>query len=302
MSNSLLKKYCIVFLLLWGVCTYSLARNHYTYYDQLNESYLAVWGSLGYSQLTYSSANINNHGLPAGNLGVGYEYHRGFNKMWSIGAELSILGAGMQRVGDMTDDHGMIDNDISPYSEFTMHATLADFEEINRLGYLNIPIMYGYKVNRFYTLGGVKLGLNLFSNYKSNSLLTTTGEYEWFFDDFEDMPNHYFVTDNRIDDSGKIKMRFNTSLSGELGYYLSIDKQENNDLRISLQMDYGVFNINQTDRINDQLFSRTENPIDYQLNSVFSTTDNSGDVKAWFVGVKLTYLICTKSKWDCHCY
>ncbi len=301
MNNVILRKYGVIFLLLWGVCASSLARNHYTYFDQLKESYLAVWGSLGYSQLTYSYADINNYGLPAGNLGVGYEFHKGFNNMWSIGAELSILGAGMQRVGDMTDDHDMIDNDISPYSEFTMNATFADFEETNLLGYLNIPIMYGYKVDRFYALGGVKLGFKLFSNYKSSSLLTTTGDYEWFFDDFEDMPNHYFVTNKKIEDSGKINMGVNASLSGELGYYFSIDKKEKNDWRISLQMDYGLVDINRTDRVNKELFTRTDNPIDYQLNSVFSTT-TSGDVKAWFVGIKLTYLICTKSKWDCNCY
>lgn len=272
------------------------------YYDKLEENYLAVWGSAGYSKLHYSTIDTDLFGHAGLAVGGALELHHTPQLFWSFGAELSFMNSGMSINQTLENYRQIEDNDLSDYKDFILHATFRDFSEVQHFGFLTLPVMFGYKPSDFYLLGGVKFGFNLYSDHTSRTTLTTTGKYKEFPDRFHDMPNHGLVTNKKVSDHGDINMGVNFSISGEVGYYISVDKHDRDDIRISAFMDYGIINTNKSKNTNNDLYTGTKNAIDYNFNSILTTPRTTGPALLMYAGFKITYLFCLKSKWVCNCY
>ena len=77
---------------------------------------------------------------------------------------------------------------------FNMHVHVDKSRDLAHMVNLNIPLLVGGEWGRFYFLVGPKVSLNLYGSTSSVAQITTYGEYDRYYDDFYDMPNHQFVT------------------------------------------------------------------------------------------------------------
>jgi hypothetical protein len=101
-------------------------------------------------------------------------------------------------------------------------------------------------------LVGPKFSINLYGATSSSAKVTTYGEYERYYDDFYDMPNHQFITGLPVkSDLMKMKWNFNILAHAEIGgrighmfkhkqFRLNPDKVR---MYLAAYVDFGVLNL-----------------------------------------------------------
>lgn len=252
-----------------------------------------------YSHLPLAHPDVHwglGYGVGAGVL---YEYRKdhflldvGVGFLWQDVAHL------LPRQQFTTD---IIDTQGSP-------ATLlyqVDRNDRSRMGYVEVPLLVGGNWNRFYLLGGVKVGVPVFGNTCSTADISDIGLYDQYFVPFEEMPNHGFrmnVPEQRHAD--RLTYKADTRLSLELGANLgqayihqgtdSVSEQEQRradkvTYRLGVFADYGLCWPAATGT-GDWLV--TDDPYNYstwQLNHVLrSAWADERYIQDFLVGVKLT--------------
>ena len=151
--------------------------------------FISLHGDLGYSALLHTIAGQPPAAGLNANIGADYRlYHNNF--LFSIGIE------GMYDLNaNRLDEHDEVllmrdtEGDI-----FNMHVHVDKSRDLAHMVNLNIPLLVGGEWGRFYFLVGPKVSLNLYGSTSSVAQITTYGEYDRYYDDFYDMPNHQFVT------------------------------------------------------------------------------------------------------------
>ena len=252
-----------------------------------------------YSHLPLAHPDVHwglGYGVGAGVL---YEYRKdhflldvGVGFLWQDVAHL------LPRQQFTTD---IIDTQGSP-------ATLlyqVDRDDRSRMGYVEVPLLVGGSWNRFYLLGGVKVGVPVFGNTCSTADISDIGLYDQYFVPFEEMPNHGFrmnVPEQRHAD--RLTYKADTRLSLELGANLgqayihqgtdSVSEQEQRradkvTYRLGVFANYGLCWPAVTGT-GDWLV--TDDPYNYstwQLNHVLrSAWADERYIQNFLVGVKLT--------------
>jgi len=92
---------------------------------------------------------------------------------------------------DYTTHQPSIDDQNIPYILNSIYTNQqARFHTIS----VAMPVMIGGTIHRFYGLVGPVVGAQVYGIQKSQSTLTTTGDYDPMLDTFHDMPNHGFYT------------------------------------------------------------------------------------------------------------
>ena len=168
--------------------------------------FIALHGDLGYSALLHTiSGQPPATGL---NTNIGFDYRLNHNNfIFSIGVE------GMYDLNaNILDQHDEAIRMLDTEGDlFDMHVHVDKAQDLAHMVNLNVPLLFGGEWGRLYFLVGPKVSLNLYGATSSVAQVTTYGEYDRYYDDFYDMPNHQFVTGQQMG-SGVLPMKWNLNV------------------------------------------------------------------------------------------
>lgn len=301
MSNKKTKgKYCsfqalrssIAVTLLWmgttvGAATHLLPDQHH---------FISVNGALGYTAVTNNVVDVALGSGVNTSIGVGYRlFHNSF--LFSAGIDGSYRFV-THSMADSRCQLDMIDTEGMP---FKMDADATNGADVCHAVNLNIPILVGGEFQRFYFLVGPMLSVNLWGSTSAKAMLTTTGEYDRYFDHFEDMPNHYFSTVPLSSGTQSVSFQIDVLAHAEIGWRLGkFYSQTGADVPkpkqryyIALYADYGLLNIHRNVAKGDRLsYEETElQGLQFNLTPALLSTELKGaQLHQFSVGIKVTFL------------
>ena len=209
--------------------------------------FLSLHGDLGYSALLNTIPGQQH--APGLNTNIGLDYRLFHNNfLFSVGIEgMYDLNANMLDEHDesllMRDTEGDV---------FNMHVHVDKSRDLSHMVNLNIPLLLGGEWGRFYFLTGPKFSVNLYGSTSSVAQFTTYGEYDRYYDDFYDMPNHQFVTGQQMGSATMpLKWNFNIMAHLEIGGRISHMYQHkqfrlNPDkirMYLAFYADFGILNL-----------------------------------------------------------
>ena len=292
------------------------------------EHRIGLWGQIGYSAIfpskfTYNESSnplLNANGFQSeaagwlgGGAGLGYQM-RYKRMLFTTGLEYQHYGS-MTLIEPFARSFAM-----HPYE--TMRYTYA-YDEVKDMwnaGYLQLPILFGMELPKWYWQAGAKLGLNVLGKSALQANLTTTIQDEELVDVLKDMFTHSLAANVPVAQEQKVHFGFNTALYAEIGLNLEqwiTPKEKKNGsqrptsgelfaqrlrYRIALFAEYGLLNINDSrnyaGHTNDvpadftpvlgQSFSEAEDlyrKVDY-ASSLSTTAAQEARLAPFMVGVK----------------
>ncbi len=264
-----------------------------------NKSFIDVWGGAGYSSLYHGIEGSKVPGGLGAELGVGYELN--------INQVLFLAGVEFQYLNSSTKLNGYQENRNYLYlpiadHEITYKYTFSEYKEKHQVGFVNIPIQVGYRFNRYYFLAGAKVGLGIFSNYKTNSSLNISIEDSQFIDIIQNAGHG--SGQYPFNDKGKFDVGFNVAPTLEFGLYLdewmgtfSGERRVGPSYRASIFADCGLMNLNKGNTDNSILTEPRDNPADVSVNSLLSSSlAKDKRLGNWIVGLKFTVLFSLPGK------
>ena len=238
----------------------------------------SVHGCGGLSTLGYNPAAGNQHNGFGGHFGLGYGYF--FTPKWSLltGAEFALYNSKF-KLPDLSTESPAHDNYHG--IDFNFRSTVKDYEEKQRGGFLQIPLMARYTSGIFYVAGGGKIGFPLSGKTSGKTgSIKNEGEYpneppsyaeeELWFRGFGTFPNKDYPNRN-YDNSLDFNIAFLLSL--ETGFKFALT--EKMSLYTGAYLDYGLNSIYKSSSASEA-FVAYRNPsgddsrnAGFDLNSVF---------------------------------
>lgn len=286
---------CIVLLgLLYSVMGFAFTR-----LNAETEHYVTFNANIGYANLINS---IQGQPVSPGidtELGVGYRiFHNDFLFATGLGCSYNFYVSNQPIVDTKID---MLDTEGDP---FKMHVYVNHCQDLAHAVNLNIPLLIGGEWGRFYLLAGPKFAYTLYGVTEAKAQCTTSGIYDRFYNDFFDMPNHQFETEQEISNGGKEKLKwgFNLMAHAEVGWCINrqaLDKKyhlqpEKVTWFVSLYADYGLLNINTApaDAENTFYYKQTDEGVKYYVTPLLlSKPAYNAAFNNLSVGVKFTVLL-----------
>lgn len=177
---------------------------------------------------------------------------------------------------------------------------------------IQIPVLFGFKSDRFFLLGGLKLGYMLNLQTYCKTLIDTKG-YNTIIGTMENMPMYQFYTDREKSDKTRCSFKPDMALSLELGGYLGdVIKgtgynrfRKKQHYRLSVFADYGLTAINRMSLVEPVVTpERYVAPSTYDMVDAASLHDvissnGAGKVNNLFVGIKFTALFDLPEPREC---
>ena len=209
--------------------------------------FISLHGDAGYSALLHNIAGQKPSAGLNTNLGVDYRlFHNNF--IFSAGLEgMYDFNANMMDELDvvlpMRDTEGQL---------FNMHVHVDESRDYAHMLNLNIPLLVGGEWNRFYFMVGPKVSINLYGATTSQAMITTYGEYDEYYDDFHEMPNHQFASGQYMGSATKpMKWNFNIiahlEIGGRVGHMFKYKQFRLNPDKVRMYLaayaDFGLLNI-----------------------------------------------------------
>jgi len=263
-------KQIIISVFLVTFCTFHLLAGQKMIENNVIDKHYG-WISIagGYYSLLEKFDDLKT--LGGGNLNIsgGYEFrYSGFYT--SIGFEMSFWQSNAYTL-DYAFEQMMHDTQGKCMN---YHFDISASKESSYGMYGYIPIMIGYTNSGFYIGCGAKIGYNLFAKNHTSRDYTTSATYPQYFQDFEDMPNHYY-THYRATNTENLNLNVPLSLIAEVGYdvlygYSYGSYTRDKVLKIGVYAEYGLLNSikNATD---ESLFkSNSEHPIQLDVFSYYN--------------------------------
>lgn len=209
--------------------------------------FLQVHGDAGYSALLHTVPGMKPSAGMNGMLGFDYRlYHNNF--LFSIGVE----GMYELNVNSMDEMDVVIPMRDTELQLFNMHVHVDKSQDLAHAVNLNIPLLFGGEWGRFYFMAGPKVSLNMWGITSSKAEVTTYGEYDEYYDDFYDMPNHQFASDQYMGSATKpLKLNFNVmahvEIGGRVGHMFKYKQFRLNPDKVRMYLagyaDFGLFNL-----------------------------------------------------------
>lgn len=291
---------------------------------------LGFWGQAGYSAIFPSAfpfdadqqTGFNPYAIGGAGGGVGLGYQLRYKRfLFTTGAELQFYNS---YTGIAGIDKGPLlrTYDVKQYPLMTYTYSYADMHDQWTAGYVQLPLLFGMELDKWYWQAGAKIGVNVMGSSILNSSLSTSIQDLELIDDLQDMYTHALVSGYAIPEhSQSLKFGINTAVAAEIGLNLEQwiqpkpKKQsgrptkmqqaaKNFRYRIALFAEYGVLNIQSGANIaaaatNDMpadfspvVGQQMATPEDlYQkvnyTSALSTTTSQSAKVNPFLVGVKL---------------
>ncbi len=175
--------------------------------------FLSLHGDAGYSAILHTIAGQKPSAGMAAMIGFDYRlFHNNF--IFSAGVE------GMYELNaNQLDDHDEAIRMMDTEGDiFNMHVHVDKSRDLAHMANVNIPILFGGEWGRFYFMVGPKVAINLYGMTASSAQITTYGEYDKYYDDFYDMINHQFVSNQYMSSAAlPLKWNFNIVAHAEIG-------------------------------------------------------------------------------------
>jgi len=199
----------------------------------------SINGGGGLSTLNYKLSSGQKTLGFGGDFGLGYTCIFGKYVGIQVGAGLGLYNskANLNDSEVITPNLADSDGDV-----FDMYTKLANYEEIYKTMFINIPIMAQVQVKKFYAMGGIKIGIPLSSKYNvSDASLTNKGYYPEY-DNWAIKPAFAgFGTFHSQSSEGNLKMGVSATLAIEAGMKWEVGKIM--AIYVGAYFDYGVNNI-----------------------------------------------------------
>lgn len=258
-------------------------------------------GDMGYSALLHS---IPNQPVSAGmnaNIGLGYKLFKD-KFIFTAGVE----GAYQLNANDLKNMDFEIPMIDTEGDAFKMHVLVNESKDYTHMLNLNIPLLFGGEWGRFYFLIGPKIALNLYGAATSSAVYTTYGEYDDYYDDFHDMPNHQFESNKKMS-SGTLPMKWNMNImahfeiGGRVGHYYKYKIFRTNDDKVYMYLagyvDFGILNIHAA-QPGKPIFEYKDTPdkgLQFYIQPLMtSSLSDNAIVRNLNVGIKYTIYLPTK--------
>ncbi len=229
-------------MLLWCV-----SIGAYTRLTPETYHFVSLHGDVGHSALLHTVEGMKPSTGFNGNLGVDYRlFHNNF--IFSVGVE-GMYELNVNSMDEMDVSIPMMDTEGEL---FDMHVHVDKSRDLAQMVNLNIPLLFGGEWGRFYFMVGPKVSLNMWGVTSSHAEVTTYGEYDKYYDDFYDMPNHQFESDQYMGSAVlPLKWNFNIMAHAEIGgrighmfkhkqFRLNPDKVR---MYLAAYMDFGVLDV-----------------------------------------------------------
>ena len=175
--------------------------------------FLSLHVDAGYSAMLHTIAGQKPSTGVNGMIGFDYRlFHNNF--IFSIGAE-GMYELNINKMDDHDEAIRMMDTEGDI---FQMHVHVDKSRDLAHMANVNIPILFGGEWGRFYFMVGPKVAINLYGMTSSSAQITTYGEYDQYYDDFYDMINHQFVSNQYMSSASMpLKWNFNIMAHAEVG-------------------------------------------------------------------------------------
>ncbi len=260
------------------------------------ENSFAIRGGVGYNNVDNYLPETFALGGVAVQFGVGYRHHdvqSGF--LFHAGLEVG-YGLSMMRHEDLREERAMYDTELEP---MTMMYDFSAVRETQHNVMAGVEVLFGYQhAKGVYFLLGPKVAYAFYNPVSTSSTVTTSGRYDNLIEDFTDMPDHFFSTQqNRglhvYPSVPKV------SLYVELGHTIHLSNwrlqargEKTKDMQIALFAEYGgLFHSHRAETQTSLVASYSDGMYMPEVNPFLWYNVNSNFVGNLTCGIKLTYLI-----------
>ena len=192
----------------------------------------------------------------------------------------------------------MVDTKGTP---FLYKGLLYDRRDASRSMALRIPLMFGAKFSYFYFLAGAKLQINLHGRNNVRASLTTSGEYDIFYDDIINAPSHGFADAQPVNsysdmDYYLLDLRPSIEVGTILNYRPSRTK-----MHLGIYAEYGVLTI-PLEQADELIVPDLSQYMQLHLNHIYATP-HVNKFNHMSVGVRFKVFLQTHGRGynDCHC-
>lgn len=216
-------------------------------------------------------------------LGLEYSYYFSDNFGVSLGAEYQRTGA-TSKTEMLSGAYNTTDFE---QEDFEFRYTMTDIEEEQKVGFVNIPLLFTYQNNEygFYIKAGGKIGLPVMGKYSASYGLSTSGYYEQYNAELFDPAFMGFGNLGRLNSSGD-------AIDTKPSYIATIEfgvKQPFGigNIYAGLFFDYGLNDIKETGK-HPVIYGTNDQGYDFDSNSVLNS-DYADNVKTMAFGIKLRY-------------
>jgi len=219
----------------------------------------------------------------SGEFGVGYTRFFSEKVGIHIGANLALYNSNSNFNGVKIVSKNLIDNEGD---RFDMHTTLDRYEETHNAKFLNIPVMAQFETgqtNKFYFMGGVKIGIPLNAEYKVFDATITNKAYYPDYDNWL-IEQNFAGYGNFEDISSQEELDYTISAALALETGLKWCVGSKIVLYTGVYFDYGLNNIAKNDGKSFVNYNNSE-PSEFTVNSATVYSTNRTNVMA--VGIKL---------------
>ena len=270
-------------------------------YNVISKHYFSLSASGGYYSLQENIPEVTTRGGGAGMLGFGYEMrYKGF--FVSAGVDLQYGGSTMTMPAydvhrEMYDTQG---------KRVSFHYSVDSYTDTQYDFRVGVPVMLGFYTNGIYGGVGAKF------SYAPHTITTptihyvTTGTYERYIADFEDMPNHFY-TEYTTPGKNEVKMHPQGSIIAELGYdVLNKERMTNyalcSVLKVALYAEYGINSCMDGNEHDEQTYGiNAANPSQLTIDSYYARANlDNARIVPFYVGVKVTFMLRIRTS-NCRC-
>ncbi|MBO4453457.1 MAG: hypothetical protein J5761_00200 [Paludibacteraceae bacterium] len=266
-----------------------------------SKHYFSVSAGCGYYSLLENIPELRTTGGAAGMLNVGYElrYNR-FCMMLGVDVQ---YGASTMYMAPFSAHRDIYDTQGKRVSMHYYVGRYSDTQSSLRVG---LPLLFGFYTNSFYGVLGAKFAYVPMTVSIPEMRYTTTGTYEQYIVDFENMPNHFYA-DYTTPGREEIHMHPQGLVVAEVGYDL-LNKERMSSyarcsvLKIALYAEYGLNSCMSGLAHDEQTYEiNPADPSQLIVSSYYARRNLRGArIVPFYVGVKLTYLIRIRTA-NCHC-
>lgn len=281
-----------IFIVSLALC--SVLANAFTRLTPETAHFVSLHGDAGYSALLHNVPDLPPSAGMSTMIGVDYRlFHNNF--IFSAGVE-GMYELNVNRMDELDVTIPMMDTEGEL---FNMHVLVDKSTDLAHMVNLNIPILFGGEWGRFYFMVGPKVSLNFYGSTSSKAQITTYGEYDRAYDDFYDMLNHGFVS-NQYMGSASVPLKWNMNIlahmeiGGRIGHMFKHKQFRLNPDKIRMYVaayaDFGVLNLH-TGTNGEPVFGWRETEEGVQFFSqplMNSTLSNGATFRNLNVGIKFT--------------
>jgi hypothetical protein len=211
----------------------------------------------------------------------------------------------VQGVENLHEEVSMLDTENMPY---TLHMDLTGRRDIVAATELNVPFMFGLKVNHFYIMMGAKFAVTLVGKAHMQANLTTKGDYgDRYYGMLENMPQHGFYDRLLVESRSDMQFRPDLRLCLEGGWTIPMPYYARRSTAPQLQLgaffEYGLLNtIDKDNEVYVELDYSEHTKV--KMNHIYTVFDRKDVmVNSLRVGVRATFLfpVRTKEERECNC-